>query len=99
MGQDFSLGDLLRLQLHVHAEACAEIVDRAQKEQVIEKALLKISDTWNAMQLTFTPYKVCPQRTQAIHVMHQQALRCCMFWVTCAFKTTVNPKPPDAGRQ
>ena len=74
MGQDFSLGDLLRLQLHVHAEACAEIVDRAQKEQVIEKALRKISDTWNAMQLTFTPYKVCHQPTSARNDIYQQAL-------------------------
>lgn len=58
MGQGFSLGDLLRLQLHVYADACAEIVDRAQKEQVIEKALAKISATWESMQLTFTPHKV-----------------------------------------
>jgi len=57
MGQGFSLGDLLRLQLHVYADACAEIVDRAQKEQVIEKALAKISATWESMQLTFTPHK------------------------------------------
>lgn len=58
MDANFSLGDLLRLKLHVYADACAEIVDRAQKEAVIEKAIAKIADTWGNLQLTFAPYKV-----------------------------------------
>jgi dynein heavy chain len=58
MDDKFSLGDLLKLKLHVYADACAEIVDRAQKEAVIEKAIAKIADTWGGLQLNFTPYKV-----------------------------------------
>ena len=46
MDQKFCLGDLLALELHNYVDVCSEIVDRAQKELIIEKALKKIEDTW-----------------------------------------------------
>ena len=58
MDDKFNLGDLLRLELHNYVDACSEIVDRAQKELVIEKSLRKIEDTWGALNLTFSPYQV-----------------------------------------
>ena len=33
----FSLGDLMALGLHGYVDACTEIVDRAQKELIVEK--------------------------------------------------------------
>lgn len=57
MDATFSLGDLLRVGLHQAVDACSEIIDRAQKELIIEKALKKIEDTWGALTLSFTPYQ------------------------------------------
>lgn len=37
MDASFKLGDLLRLGLHNCVDACTEIVDRAQKELLVEK--------------------------------------------------------------
>ena len=59
MGENFNLGDLLKLELHNAVEECREIVDRAQKELVIEKSLRKIEDTWAGLKLSFAPYQVC----------------------------------------
>ena len=59
MGTDFKLGDLLALELHLYADACAEIVDRAHKELIIEKQIAKIEATWAMVSLTFAPYQVC----------------------------------------
>ena len=58
MGSDFRLGNLLALELHLNVDACAEIVDRAHKELIIEKALGKIEATWALLSLTFAPYQV-----------------------------------------
>ena len=58
MGDNFNLGDLLKLELHNAVEECREIVDRAQKELVIEKSLRKIEDTWAGLKLSFSPYQV-----------------------------------------
>lgn len=58
MGESFNLGDLLKLELHNAVEECREIVDRAQKELVIEKSLRKIEDTWAGLKLSFAPYQV-----------------------------------------
>lgn len=59
MGNDFCLGDLLAMELHRHAESCANIVDRAHKELIIERQLAKIEATWASLKLTFTPSQVC----------------------------------------
>ena len=40
---DFKLGALLAAGLHAHADACAEVVDRAQRELVVEKVLRRIT--------------------------------------------------------
>ena len=53
-----SLGTLLALELHLYADACAEIVDRAHKELTIEKQISKIEATWAVLSLTFAPYQV-----------------------------------------
>lgn len=58
--ESFSLGDLLALELHKYVEAVSEIVDRAQKELIIEKALKKIEDTWSTLALQFSPYPDAP---------------------------------------
>lgn len=57
MDAKFALGDLLKLELHNFVDACSEIVDRAQKELIIEKALARIEDTWATCKLTFAPYQ------------------------------------------
>lgn len=58
MDEGFSLGDLMRLGLHHHVEACAEIVDRAEKELGVENALKKIEDAWGSLSLAFAPHQV-----------------------------------------
>ena len=56
MDDKFNLGNLLALELHNCVDAVSEIVERAQKELVIEKALKKIEDTWAALALDFSPF-------------------------------------------
>jgi dynein heavy chain len=46
MDSSFNLGALLALELHMFTDAVSEIVDRAQKELIIEKAIEKIDSTW-----------------------------------------------------
>lgn len=58
MGDDFSLGDLMKLGLHQYADACNEIVDRAGKELTIENSLGRLEDTWASLNLAFAPYQV-----------------------------------------
>jgi dynein heavy chain, axonemal len=57
MDDKFCLGDLLALELHNFVDACSEIVDRAQKELIIEKALKKIEDAWAGLNLIFSAYQ------------------------------------------
>lgn len=57
MDEKFCLGDLLDLELHSYVDACSEIVDRAQKELIIEKALKKIDETWAGLNLEFSSYQ------------------------------------------
>ncbi|CAD7696266.1 unnamed protein product [Ostreobium quekettii] len=57
MDEKFCLGDLIALELHNFVDACSEIVDRAQKELIIEKALKKIDETWAGLKLEFPPYQ------------------------------------------
>lgn len=58
MAEDFKLGDLLAMELHLFADACAEIVDRAHKELIVEKQISKIEAAWATLSLTFAPYEV-----------------------------------------
>lgn len=55
MGPNFSLGQLLDLQLHQFEDDVLEIVDRAQKELTIEKQLRKLADVWDSLELQFPP--------------------------------------------
>ena len=59
LGEDFSLGDLMKLGLHQYVDACSDIVDRAAKELTIENGLKRIEDTWAILTLSFTPYQAC----------------------------------------
>jgi hypothetical protein len=59
MDAKFCLGDLLKLELHNFVDACSEIVDRAQKELIIEKALARIEEAWSRFALSFSQYQVC----------------------------------------
>jgi len=54
---NFTLGDLLKLGLHNFVEEVGEIVDRAQKELLIEKQLAKIKDTWETMEMGYMQYQ------------------------------------------
>ena len=56
MDEKFSLGDLLALELHTCADNVSEIVERAQKELVIEKQLVKIEKDWAGLHLDFVPF-------------------------------------------
>eukprot|EP00736_Rhodelphis_marinus_P010572 Rmarinus@m.9666 len=56
MDDNFCLEDLLALKLHQYVDQVTEIVDRAQKELIIEKNLEKIDTTWEALALEFVEY-------------------------------------------
>lgn len=56
MDEKFNLGNLLALELHQCVDAVSEIVERAQKELVIEKALKKIEETWASLNLAFQAF-------------------------------------------
>ena len=74
MDEGFSLGALLRLGLHQHVEACSEIVDRAERELVIENALRRIEDAWGGLALAFAPHQARFPAGQ--HRMHPGGTRC-----------------------
>ncbi|KAJ4456876.1 putative Dynein heavy chain 17; axonemal [Paratrimastix pyriformis] len=57
---DFKLENLLNLGLHKYADEVTEVVEKAQKEQSIEKVLRTVTRTWAAMMLTFNNHKECP---------------------------------------
>jgi dynein heavy chain len=71
MDANFNLGDLIALKPFEFVDDVGEIVDRAQKELIIEKQLKKIEDVWanldiqfvlweegNELQLLFIPEEV-----------------------------------------
>ncbi|KAK9843805.1 hypothetical protein WJX81_007069 [Elliptochloris bilobata] len=66
MDASFSLGDLLRVGLHQAVDACSEIIDRAQKELIIEKAIQKIEDTWGALTFAVVQMTVEDAATEAL---------------------------------
>eukprot|EP00741_Cyanophora_paradoxa_P004754 tig00000828_g4612.t1 len=57
MTEDFKLADLLSLELHNHVEAVGDIVDRAQKEEKMEKSIEKLRDFWAEIVFHFAPHK------------------------------------------
>ena len=70
MDASFCLGDLLKLELHNYVDACSEIVDRAQKELIIEKALARIADAWSRFELSFTQYQVRAHPIYCVVTVH-----------------------------
>jgi dynein heavy chain len=66
LDEKFSLGDMLALSLHTCVDTVTETVERAQKELVIEKALLKIQDTWSGLQIAFQPFSADSQVSRNI---------------------------------
>ena len=77
MGNDFSLGDLMKLGLHQYVDACSEIVDRASKELTIENGLKRIEDTWASLNLSFAPYQVEHASTGPPHCFPACLSECC----------------------
>lgn len=55
--ESFTLGELLSLQLHEHSDAVMEIVERANKELVIEKGIKKIEENWASLSLEFVRFE------------------------------------------
>ena len=53
---NFTLGNLLDLGLHNFQDEVADIVDRAQKELIIEKQLAKIDEVWQVLVVMYQPY-------------------------------------------
>ncbi|KAL7445854.1 hypothetical protein ACHAXM_010428 [Skeletonema potamos] len=53
----FTLNDMLTLQLHRHKEGIEEIVETAMKELKIENKLSEIEGVWAAMQLDYVAHK------------------------------------------
>lgn len=53
----FCLEDLLKLQLHTHADDVMEIVETASKELKIERKLEAIETRWNQLNLDYVPHK------------------------------------------
>ncbi len=49
-----SLGDILNLNLHEHFAEVYDILDRAEKELVVEKKLKHIEEEWDVLEVTFT---------------------------------------------
>ena len=56
-GQNFNLGDLIGLQLHLHVDDVAEVVETANKELKIENKLLNIEEAWTGMTLEYVQHK------------------------------------------
>ena len=53
----FSLQHLLDLELHKFEEEVGEIVDQAGKEEKMETALARLSETWEKMEFQFVQHK------------------------------------------
>jgi len=71
MDEKFNLGDLLALELHSCVDEVSDIVDRAQKELVIEKALKKIDETWSSLTLSFVPFP----ETEICQMMYDEVVQ------------------------
>ncbi len=77
----FKLDDLLKLELHKFEEEVGEIVDRAQKEEKMEQALIKLKDTWGRVEFQFHQFKDTPVSVQGkesvvVHTVRAMMLLC-----------------------
>jgi dynein heavy chain len=69
-----TLGALLDLRLDRCADACAEVVDTAKKEAVVEKALTKIESGWEVLTLGFTTIANAPPTTPPCLVVDETVI-------------------------
>ena len=53
----FTLGSLISMQLHDHAEEVQKITTSAVKEQTIETEIKKLYDSWKVQRFDIAPYK------------------------------------------
>ena len=56
LDENFTLGGMLSLELHNFLDHVQEIIERAQKEVVIEKVLKEVEQRWASFSLIFTPF-------------------------------------------
>ncbi|XP_073435796.1 dynein axonemal heavy chain 9 isoform X2 [Dendrobates tinctorius] len=56
MGEDTTLADLLKLNLHNFEEDVRGIVDKAVKEMGMEKVLKELDSTWSSMNFQYEPH-------------------------------------------
>ena len=56
-GDDFTLGRVTELKLHLHDGFIAELSSNATKEFAIETSLATIQETWTQLKLDMVPYK------------------------------------------
>ncbi|KAK2951927.1 putative Dynein beta chain, ciliary [Blattamonas nauphoetae] len=56
IGPDFTLQSMVDLELHKIADDVNEVVEKAGKEQIIEKFLKDIDKTWSSLDLVFTQH-------------------------------------------
>ncbi len=55
--KNFTLNDMMSLNLHLHKEAIEDIVETAMKELKIERKLKEIEDVWSSMELDYASHK------------------------------------------
>lgn len=55
--KNFTLDDMMTLNLHEHKESIEEIVETAMKELKIEKKLKEIEVLWSSMEIDYAPHK------------------------------------------
>jgi dynein heavy chain len=55
--EKFCLLDMVKLELHKFEDEVGEIVNRAQKEEKMETALKKISETWEVLQFELQQHR------------------------------------------
>ena len=55
--ENFTLNDMMILNLHEHKEEIEEIVGTATKEMKIEKKLKEIENIWSSMTLDYSQHK------------------------------------------
>ena len=55
--ENFTLNDMMILNLHEHKEEIEEIVGTATKEMKVEKKLKEIENVWSSMTLDYSQHK------------------------------------------
>ncbi|KAL0218105.1 hypothetical protein RCL1_008953 [Eukaryota sp. TZLM3-RCL] len=56
ISDDFTLKDMLSLELHLFTEDISEIIVKARKEEQIENTLINLTNIWQNLSFSFTPH-------------------------------------------